>query len=220
MPRQPDTFDALIETLSQDIYSGALRPGEWLKQIDVVNRYGAKPFFARKALQQLEQKGLAEYEKNKGFRVAHPSEAELIQVKEIRGILEVGVAPVVIRNMDPQTLERLRDLASAFEEAIETASKETLRKLNFEFHDKMVRVCGNPMLADMIDELRKRQIPGTRDVWSTVLQQRESARQHFDMIAALEAGDETRFKDIVHLHIFKDVQDLMTGDNAIGHREA
>ncbi|MCV0426437.1 MAG: GntR family transcriptional regulator [Roseibium sp.] len=209
MSKETDDFEELVEKLSQEIYSGALRPGEWLKQIDVVKRHDAKPFSARKAFQRLQEKGLAEYEKNRGYKVAHPSETELRQVKEIRCILEVGATEDILRNMKKRTLQSLRKLAEEFDEAIETGSKEDLRNINFAFHDKMVRQCGNPMLADMIDELRKRQIPGTRDVWSTVRQMRVSAQEHFDMLDAIEADDLSRFRDVVHHHIIKDIENTL-----------
>jgi len=206
MSKEPDNFEELVEKLSREIYSGALRPGEWLKQIDVVKRHKTKPFSARKAFQRLHEKGLAEYEKNRGYRVAHPSEAELRQVKEIRCILEIGATEDILRNMKKRTLQALRKLAEEFDDAIETRSKEELRNINFAFHDKMVRLCGNPMLADMIDELRKRQVPGTADVWSTVRQMRVSAQEHFDMLDAIENNDLSRFRDVVHHHIIKDIE--------------
>ncbi|MFX7090787.1 GntR family transcriptional regulator, partial [Acinetobacter baumannii] len=66
------------------IRDGAYRPGEWLRQIDLEERFGAKRFDVRSALSELAVRGTVEHIVNRGYRVAVPDMTAIREILAIR----------------------------------------------------------------------------------------------------------------------------------------
>lgn len=204
MKRQ-DTDQGRIETLvaaiRDDILYGVYRAGEWLKQIDLQERYAANRFEVRQALVELKNRHLVEHKVNSGFRVASPDPDELLQMKAVRTILEAGAAAMVVDRATAADLAALDDLATRFEQAIETGDPPTRTELNFAFHRRLYDIAGNPVLAGMIREMRERGQDGTTGRWYTLAGVRLSAREHHDMIAAIRDRDAETLRRLIDQHI-------------------
>ena len=206
----------LVNAIREEIYRGGLRPGEWLKQQDVVERYAVKPFLARKAFQILSERGLVQHEKFRGFRVALPSEKELRQLKEVRCILETGAAPAVMAAATDADVSRLRQLADEFDALIDSIDPIPPRDKNAEFHDAVNAIAGNPLLEDMIREARERQIPGALDIWISPRRIRQSAQDHHDIVDAIQRRDAEGYARLIRSHILRDIREFHESRRAGG----
>jgi DNA-binding GntR family transcriptional regulator len=191
----------LVEAIRDDILYGVYRAGEWLKQIDLQERYEANRFEVREALVELKNRRLVEHKVNSGFRVAAPDPEELLHLKAVRTILETGAAEPVVERATPADLDELDDLARRFEAALETADPPTRAELNFAFHRRLYDIAGNPVLAGLIRDMRERGQSGTTGRWFTLAGLRLSAQEHHAMIAAIRARDPATLRGLIDRHI-------------------
>ncbi|MEZ0003460.1 DNA-binding transcriptional MocR family regulator [Sinorhizobium fredii] len=89
-----DTLASRISrALAERIISGALSPGERLRQDHVAEEFGASHVPVREAFRRLEAQGLAVSEPRRGVRVASFDLKEVREVAEMRAALEVLALP-------------------------------------------------------------------------------------------------------------------------------
>lgn len=92
--------------LREQIVSGELRPGQWLRQEAIANRFGTSRIPAREALRQLEGEGLVNLTAHSGARVALLDPGELDEIYQIREQLEpMAIAQSAPRLTDEDLLQ-------------------------------------------------------------------------------------------------------------------
>ena len=192
-----------VDRLRADLMSGRYRPGEWLKQIDLENTYGANRFEVRIALSELAARHLLEHLPNRGYRVANPTDQQREELYEVRAVLEVAAARKVVALATADDVERFATLVQRFDDAVETGGPGVLQQINFDLHDTFYRMSGNDMLAQQIRELRERGVPGRGGAWGTVAAIRTSSADHRDMLAMLRRRDPEGLAHSVYRHLYR-----------------
>lgn len=79
------------------------------------------------------------------WRLAGPDrEAQLRELRELRGAVEPAAAQAAAHRADAPTRARLRELAAAFD-----GHPEDFARLDAELHDTLSGACGNPLLVSL-----------------------------------------------------------------------
>ena len=103
------TSDHVAERLRGMIFSGALRPGERLRQNEIAAELGVSRLPVREAVQVMERDGLVVVEPHLGAFVA-PFDAQVIHDHfEIVGLVQGVAARRLAERGDPELLARLED---------------------------------------------------------------------------------------------------------------
>jgi DNA-binding GntR family transcriptional regulator len=193
----------LAERISEDISAGLYRPGEWLKQIDMANSLGVSRLELRKALDELAFRKKVVHVLEKGYRVGAPDPEEIAHARAVRVLLETGAASLVLKKITRSELEMLKVLAANFWRAVDEATPREQNSANHLFHDQMYAVAGNPVLSDLIRDVRDRARGSPTYSWPSLRAMRQSSKDHEDIVAALEARDEQALVDVIRRHILK-----------------
>jgi DNA-binding GntR family transcriptional regulator len=191
----------LIREIRNDIIFGAYAPGTWLKLTDLQAQHGASAFHIRRALDELKNLKLVDHVANAGFRVATPDDSTRAETRFVRVVLERSAAPFIAARASADDVAALRELARRFEETIEQTGRRAQALANHNFHAKLYSIIGNDVLKEMIHELRNRSQHSTTGRWRSVEGLRASNRDHFDIIAAIEARDPYELDRIIVRHI-------------------
>jgi DNA-binding GntR family transcriptional regulator len=191
---------ALESALAEDIQTGRLPAGSWLKQIALQQRYGHSRGDVRRALDGLAARRLVEHVPNCGFRVAVMDELRLQELRQLRAILENAAAALTAVPAPPAAVLRLRALAEAFSAAAAGGSAQQRNEANFAFHQALLELCPNRELAQAVIQTRLRMPAAPGAQWEAPGWVAESARQHHAMVDALEAGDRSAFAAAVRAH--------------------
>ena len=93
MKRNTRTRRALANEIVDAIQLGEFRPGEWLRQIDLEEKFKATRFDVRTALDELVVRKAIEHVRNRGYRVTLLDEATSAAIREVRVIIECAAAP-------------------------------------------------------------------------------------------------------------------------------
>lgn len=196
-PEDRDVTDLIL----QDILTGVLPAGTWLKQIDLERRYGCTRPEVRRALDRLAQKRLVEHVPNQGYHVYQPDGRRQSEVSEIRIILETSVADQMIANAIPQNIAKLRQLARHFDEMTLTGTILEHYEANLAFHRELLLLGGNGELVELVSEIRQRTSSAPVSQWRTRARVEQSAREHHMMVDALERRDVNELKRLITIHI-------------------
>ena len=189
------------EALTADLLAGKYSPGEWLKQADLEAAYNVNRFEVRIALAELCVRGLLEHLPNRGYRVCNQSDEEREQLYEVRTLLEVAASRLVVQRATPAQVDEFERLVKGFEEAIEAGGQERMRELNYALHNHFYSMSGNLLLANQINEMRQRGIPGRRGLWDTMKSLRASSSDHYEMLEMLRRRDTEGLAAVVYRHL-------------------
>ncbi|MCS0495771.1 GntR family transcriptional regulator [Ancylobacter sp. MQZ15Z-1] len=177
--------------LEDMIFSGRLRGGEVLTERRLADALEVSRTPLRDALLMLESEGLLKRRGTRYLEVRQMTVPEFMQVLNIRRLLEPEAARLCIGRAD---LARLRELRERLEELVADGAgghhdedPEASAAIDAAMHDEIAAASGNPLMANMIRDLRRR----TRIFDLGRMPDRAVAvyREHIEIIAAVEKGD-------------------------------
>lgn len=195
--KERDVTDLVLE----DILTGVLPAGTWLKQIDLEKRYDCTRPEVRRALDRLSQKRLVEHVPNRGYHVYLPDGRRAQEVSDIRVILETAVVDLMVERATPESIARLRQLARHFDQMTMVGTVLEHYEANLAFHRELLLLSGNNELVDLVSEIRQRTSSAPVSQWRTRARVERSAREHHMMVDALEARDVAGLKRLIEAHI-------------------
>ena len=193
----------MTDQILQDILTGILPPGTWLKQIDLERRYDASRPDVRRALDRLSQRRLVEHVPNRGYHVFEPDGRQAAEVSDIRIMLETAVADRIVANATAVVIERLRSLAGKFDELVLMGTMLELYEANLNFHRELLALSGNQELVNLVTEIRQRTSSAPVSQWRTRARIEQSGREHHAMIDAIATGDIAGLQALTKQHILQ-----------------
>jgi DNA-binding GntR family transcriptional regulator len=202
----------LAAEIAAAIRSGAFRPGEWLRQIDLESQFGANRFDVRTALTELAVRGSVEHIVNRGYRVAAPDPGRLAEMRVIRSLLEVEAAVTALPHIGGAELAEIRTLALSFEREIAEGDIVAQARANAAFHDAIYRHAPNRTLIELVAEMRDRGRRWPIALWSSHAASLRSATDHARIVAALEARNPVALAAAVRDHIIGSSANITESD--------
>jgi DNA-binding GntR family transcriptional regulator len=217
---QPKDVDAhlvatLVAAIHARIANGEVPVGTWLRQERLAQELGVSRMPVREALRQLEALGVVEIIPNRGARVRFPSTLEVIEVLELRGILEAHAGAAAAELITSEQVEQLRHATEMFRHIIADLQDKKNHKnaaalarsrwyeANRAFHSIINEASGNRTLGDVLRGLYLK-IP--RNVtWlalnADVRRLERNAAEHEQIFAAINAGDVERTRQLLLTHV-------------------
>ncbi len=147
---------ALVE---QDILAGLLQPGDRLGIHALSARYGIGATPLREGLSRLVSRGLISAVGQKGFRVASVSQADLVDITEVRIMIETEALRRSIRDggddWEVGILSALHRLSRSVERDPKTMREGSpeFDRLHKAFHRSLLEACGSQRLLRLHDDL-------------------------------------------------------------------
>jgi DNA-binding GntR family transcriptional regulator len=181
--------DQAAQSIRASVAAGEFEPGKIYPVAFFESKFGVSATPIREALFDLVGVNLIEVMCNRGFRVTLRSACELVELYDLRMLLE---RPAVVRLAASGLhgdLSRLRDLAEEIEH--EAARGDVLRFLiaDRRFHAELLGLGDNRRLTEMIVGLRDQaRLYGLQALAQAGLLM-ESASLHLEMLTAIETGD-------------------------------
>lgn len=145
------------EQVYRDIMNGSLEPGRKLMVADLHAAYGIGLSPLRDALNRLCADGLVRKHEQKGFSVADLDEAELLDITNVRLVLEESALRLSILHGDTQWEERIVIAFYRLSKAAATDADYLLTPAwstaHQEFHFALLEACGNEWLIGFCRKL-------------------------------------------------------------------
>ena len=145
---------ATYQRIKRDIIFGELAPGSKLKLDSLRDRYEASMSTLRETLSRLSSEGFVAAEEQRGFFVTSVSKEDLIEIANLRVLLECHALHLSIRNGDADWEGNLvaahhklhlmeRNMLDGEDE------KEGWKRYDWEFHLAMIEACGSANLLSL-----------------------------------------------------------------------
>ena len=128
--------------LRKRILSGAIGPGEKIKEVEISKEFNISRGPVREALRQIEQEGLIVYSANKGCTVKTLSPSSISEVYLIRSTVEALAVRVYSGNMKQSTIEKLEMIVDDIGVAAEKNDLNSIVENVEKFHATIVREAG------------------------------------------------------------------------------
>jgi DNA-binding GntR family transcriptional regulator len=136
------------------IVSGEMKPDEHYSAIGIAEKLGVSRTPVREALQLLEKEGILTVAKNRGVRVTQISLDDMVEVFQIRLILEPPAAGRAVLNATPAAVERLESLYRGIVTAGESGDARATLEADKDFHLYLLGLADNGKLKSIVGELR------------------------------------------------------------------
>ncbi|GAX90208.1 FadR/GntR family transcriptional regulator [Effusibacillus lacus] len=214
-------YEQVASHIQSLIEKGVYKPGDKLPTlIEMSEMLNVGRATVREAFSALQAKGLIDIRHGEGsfvrsidlenfqepMNIALMKGDDLVELLEVRKILEVGAAEMAARNRTEENLEEMRralDIMGAYQES-ETESVEA----DFRFHMAVAKASGNSMLLSLIQTIA----PTMQSMMSRMREVAGSSRdllyQHIQIYKAIEAKNPDISRKTMYDHIDNTMQGL------------
>lgn len=193
------TPTTIAERVVEAILAQKLAPGERLGEQALAENFGVSRTMVREALMQLQARGFVEVQSRRGWFVVEPSPEEARDAFAARRIVEAGILAEAGRPLS-KVIRKLREHIADEKRAIGGADAATRAFLLADFHVCLADQMGHRLLCDVLRDLTAR-----TTLAATLFQSKHEAAQscaeHAAIVAALEAGDTARARQLMLDHI-------------------
>jgi len=197
----PDVNGKIVRDLEEDIVFGVFHPKERLTEEGLMARFGLKRHVVRDALSELDSIGLVVRVPNRGAYVRELTPKEVIEIYEVREILEVAAAMRTPLPAPKEVVDVMKKIQDQHSEAIEHHDLRRIFRLNIQFHREQFLACGNNKLVQSILEYAQQAhlIRAIKYSESGHLQKVE--RDHRQIVKAMQGKNRDSLVEIVRNHL-------------------
>ena len=198
---------AATELIRQAILDGRLEPGSRLKEEELARELGISRTPVREALLMLQAEGLIETTPNRGAVVRTHDADDLIDLYQLRALLEGYAAGQAATRISEADLIVLEESSDRFDAIAGDDVRELVRE-NMLFHSTIHAAAESPRLSGMIRRVIELPLVYKSYVWYSPDQKRISAHYHRQITNAMRARDGDRAEHLMREHVFE-ARDLL-----------
>lgn len=209
------------ELLNQKVYrilkariiKGDLKPGEKLLENKIAEQLGVSRTPVREALRELSAEGFVEISPNQAKIVSAVTFDEIWDLLQIRGVLEGLGANIAAKKINPEKIEKFNKIIDQMKHytANNLVSEKIIlnfTRLDIEFHDLILNICGNKWLIQMHNNLKNHinrfrvrsfSVPGTFS---------KSLNEHCKILDAIKKGESEVAEKLSKIHMIKAFENI------------
>ena len=203
--RQPGqrghTVQRIEAALMDDIAAGLLAPGERLDEVTLTERFGVSRTPVREALGRLTAQGILVPGEKRGVRVAQYGREELAQIFEAMHEIETACARIASQRLTLLARVEIEAAQAACVIAADAGDIPRYMRANEALHEAIYRATGNPYMAGLASDFRRRTGPFRAKKFATKGDLIASAKSHEDLIAGIFSADSKTASDGMRAHM-------------------
>ncbi|MDV8078267.1 GntR family transcriptional regulator [Rhodococcus sp. IEGM 1370] len=147
MRRRPQLAEDVAASIRQQIVTGALEPGAFVRIDETAAELGVSATPVREALVSLRGEGLVEQVPRRGYRVGELSRQDVDDIFWLQGTIAGTLAGRAARSITTEYLDRLTALNDGLRDAVARSDTESVEYYEFEFHRFVNKIAGGTKLA-------------------------------------------------------------------------
>jgi DNA-binding GntR family transcriptional regulator len=189
----------IYSQIKQAIISGSIKPGEFLNEADLAQKYCIGKTPTREALLLLTHENLLESMPRVGYVVTRLTTKDFLEIYSLRVLLESEAIGLAAERITPEEIHQLeennREEAKLFAQSGNRLTSQAYR-LNYDFHMLIANASGNSRLAKIIGDL----INDLERALSADPYLADS-NQHVEIINSLKAHVKMRAQEAMKAHL-------------------
>ncbi len=153
------TAQRIEQALLEEISAGELSPGQRLDELGLAERFGASRTPVREALSRLTAQGILVQGERRGAFVAEYSKEQLSQMFEAMHEIEAACARVASQRLNFLSRSEIEAAQTKCLAAAHAGDRAGYLRANEAFHEAIYKATGNPYMAEIASEFRRRTGP-------------------------------------------------------------
>src|SRR6476620_239429 len=149
------TADRLELELERLILEGEYQPGARINENALAARFDVNRGAVREACRLLQRSGLVNIIPNQGSFVSTLSVAEIVNLFDVRACLGRLAGQLAAATVTRASLQEMRDLVAAMDDASRACDAGRYIALNIAFHEELYATTGNTKLAALDAQMGK-----------------------------------------------------------------
>ena len=198
--KRSSLHDEVVSEVRLMILKGELPPGSRVPELELCEHFGVSRTPLREALKVLASEGLIKLLPNRGSLV---SEVRADEIEAIFGLMEAMerlAGQLIVSRVTDQEIAELEARHREMLKHYRNADRPKYFRTNQEIHNHIVRLSGNPILADNYEGF-SRKIMRARALANLVkLRWDESVEEHEGIMEALRRRDATVLAELMAEH--------------------
>ncbi|MBD5786597.1 GntR family transcriptional regulator [Cellulosimicrobium terreum] len=186
---RPSTVDLIVRELRDAIYSGALRVGTPIREVEIASQLGVSRGPFREAAQRLVQEGLLTATPGRGLSVVTIGRERIPALYAARATVETTAARLAVARASASEVAAVR---GAYDALVGAGLSEDARRIgdaDLTLHWTLVAAAGNPWLLRWMTTLIVEVRVASFTVSDEYAVRRDSAESHTEIVELLEARD-------------------------------
>lgn len=202
LPERTNLRDQVYDVLKKRIIFRQIGSDEKINEEELAKSLGVSRTPIRETLLRLEHEGIVKIIPRRGAFVVSQRKEKVIDLLQVREVLEGLVARLATENMTQELIDRLKDSL----ERVSSAANDEDRLLKYtpadvEFHALLLEACDNELLRNMMGSvnahlqmvrLRTVALPGRPE---------QTVREHYEITAAIEKKDSVLAETLMREHV-------------------
>jgi len=189
---------AAYRRLLDEIRRGELPPGARLRETELAERLGISRTPVREAIRLLEADQLVSHQPRLGATVRRLDHGEVVELYEMRAVLEGTAARLAARSAAMVEIEELAGLNAAMAAA---GSPEAARDLNRQFHQALQQAARNRFLGRSMAAIQKTLLILGPTTLTDPARAAEVVAEHAEVLTAVAGRDGPRAEAAMRGHI-------------------
>lgn len=193
------------------ILNGRFRAGQSISPDSIVQSLNMSKTPIREALVQLEVEGLI-FRNGRYYNVIFLDEHEVVELYEMRAILESEAAYLATIRRTPQLIKDLKSTLEMLKKLNEIEDPEPVKlaDLNGKFHSIIALGSGNRYISDYTAQVRLKLKVIRTALFSSSDRRISEIKEHEDVLRAMEAGNPDEARDRMKSHAEEVIEYLKT----------
>lgn len=200
-----DRKQILAEILRRRILMMEIAPGAVIDELELAEEFGLSRPPVRELMRQMAGEGYIELEANRPARATSMSYHALRDFYLVAPMIYIATTKLAAEVARPADIARLRQIQAEFRAAIDGGEVDARIFANDAFHHEIGKIAGNdyllPSLRRLLIDHGRVARTFYRDDQSSSGEMQISARQHDDIIDAIERRDAEEAGRIVQAHL-------------------
>ena len=190
--------------IRQRLEDGVFLPGDRLSESEISEICGVSRTPVREALRRLALEYFVRIEPNRGAFVIDWSREDIMDMFEMRSMMEGLAARKAAERASEAQIEKMRSITDSIEDSV-VQNRPTLRAefltFNREFHDLIFEASGSRRLTEIIARFVEQAVIARTAEQYSPEDIRRSNQQHKDLVEAIGARNGVLAESIMRVHI-------------------
>lgn len=192
--------EAILIEIRRLIVTRELPPGRKLVQEQLAQQLGVSRVPVREALKLLEGEGLVRTEPHRGSFVAELEPGELVQILQLRRLLETDALAVAVHALTEEHFKILEECMSVMDDAAERGDAHALSQANRRFHLTIIEPSGWNRYISILNQLWDNSEPYSTMISSDNDVHDRRRSQHAEILEALRERDVALVTKLLDIH--------------------
>jgi DNA-binding GntR family transcriptional regulator len=202
LPERTNLRDQIYDILKRRIVLRQIESGKKINEEDLAKSLGVSRTPIRETLLRLEHEGIVKIIPRRGAFVVSQTKEKVMDLFEVREVLEGLVARLATKNMHHELLDRLKICL----EKISSGNGDNNRLLKYtpadvEFHATLLEAADNELLKSMMESvnvhlqmvrLRTVALPGRPE---------QTVKEHYEILEAIEKKNSSLAEKLMRKHV-------------------